>query len=661
MKRIALVFFLAILLPSILLAVMAIRSVRDQSLILNSQRAMFYQSTCDSVAAEINLFMDEVRVFHGQLIDELARRQKSGLVETFDEAITDAWSQAAVGAVVSSEGIIISPLVGESAAADSFLANHRDFLMNERTVEVYQAPPVLNSEVSIVEDNSASRGAAGSFSKVAPSRSLEDAEASVAGEPQRSKLKVGIVQNKLEGFRFEEPSKESGPELSDVAELRVPAAAPKVMQQRNVMPTQSSVPLSESLSPLLEEARETQATTNVSRLSAAEVKSTDLIAAESGAVSRLIDGELHILLWEKSPRLPGYTFWTELDLQTIREDLELLLTELPFASQEAVSVALLDSDGEMVTQTEPGFTTDWSLPFVASEVGQILPRWEVATYFLNPDSLNESARTLRWTLSLIVVSLLVAVAVGSFLILKAVRYEMQLATRKTDFVSNVSHELKTPLTSIRMFSELLARGGEADLEKTRNYAGIVHKESERLSRLINRLLDFSRLDRDEMTLKAGPVDLSRLVKDSVATFEMQLEADAMNIQIEERVDQPLVVIGDQDALEQVILNLLSNAGKYAADGGEIRVVVAAPGEEKAVLRVEDRGKGVPRSLREKVFEKFYRIDDSIHAGVDGSGIGLALSRQLVEKHGGEIRCEPRDGGGSSFVIELPLRNPHEEE
>ena len=84
MKRIALVFFLAILLPSILLAVMATRSVRDQSLILNSQRAMFYQATCDSVAAEINLFMDEIRVFHGKLIDELARRQQSGLVETFD-------------------------------------------------------------------------------------------------------------------------------------------------------------------------------------------------------------------------------------------------------------------------------------------------------------------------------------------------------------------------------------------------------------------------------------------------------------------------------------------------------------------------------------------------------------------------------------------------
>lgn len=654
MKRIALVFFLAILLPSILLAVMAIRSVSDQSLILNSQRAMFYQSTCDSVAAEINLFMDEVRVFHGKLINELARLQTARLVETFDEAITSSWSQAAVGAVVNDKGKIISPLPGESESADSFLANHRDFLMNERTVEVYQAPPVLNSEVSIVEDTFSSREKSGSFSKFSSPGSENESELEADSEAPRSKLKVSVVQNKLEDFRF--GSTRGGPVRAEIAkEAPAPLALPSEARQRNVMPDQTSAPLAEALSPVFEQGIEAQATVNFSRLNTAEVRSTDLIEAESGAVSRLIDGRLHLLLWEKSPRFSGYTFWTELDLGTIREDLNLLFSEMPFSSREAVSVALLDSDGELVTQTEPGFATDWSRPFVASEVGQILPRWEVATYFLDPDALNESATTLRWTLSLIVFSLLVAVAVGSFLILKAVQYEMKLATRKTDFVSNVSHELKTPLTSIRMFSELLSRGEETDDEKTRDYSGIIHKESERLSRLINRLLDFSRLDRDEMTLKAEPVDLALLVKDCATTFEMQLELGTMDIQIEDRTDRSLIVTGDADALEQVILNLLSNAGKYAADGKEIRLVLEAPSKEKVVLRVQDRGIGIPRNLREKVFEKFYRIDDSIHAGVEGSGIGLALSRQLIEKHGGEIRCESRDGRGSSFVIELPLR------
>ncbi len=479
MKRIALVFFLAILLPSILLAALAIRSVRDQSLITNSQRVLFYESTCESVAAEINLFMDEVRIFHGQLIDELVGRQQSGIVETFDVAITDSWSQAAVGAVVSAGGEIITPQPGKSELVDAFLNDHRDFLTNEKTVEVYQAPAVLNSEVSIVEEAAPVKKTSSFLLSRSASSPQPLAPAPVETRP---KLKVGVVQNKLQDQRFDNFTVAAEAADMEVAEpeMEAPLAPVPFQAYRNVMPAESlSFEKKEAGTQQL--AREASTVGAVSRLSSSELRSRDLTESEAGAVSRLIDGQLHILLWERNPNLPGYTFWTELDLDTIREDLNLLFSEMAFSSQEAVSLALLDSDGELVTQTEGGFQTNWSRPFVASEVGQILPRWEVAAYFINPDSLNQAAETLRWTLSLIVVSLLIAVAVGMFLILKAVRYEMQLATRKTDFVSNVSHELKTPLTSIRLFSELLAETEESDLEKTKNYSGIIHKEAARLS------------------------------------------------------------------------------------------------------------------------------------------------------------------------------------
>ncbi|MDF1826248.1 MAG: HAMP domain-containing sensor histidine kinase [Verrucomicrobiales bacterium] len=658
MKRIALVFFLAILLPSILLAVLAIRSVRDQSLIANSQRVLFYESTCESVAAEINLFMDEVRIFHGQMIGELARRRSSELVESFDRLITDSWSQASVGAVVTSGGVIISPQPGTTALADGFLENHRDFLVNGKTVEVYQAPAVLNSEVSIVEASAPASPAPGPSSAVLKDE-VSDLSGTSAPVKSRSKLKVGVVQNKLQGQRFEYQAEAPDPAAGAEGETQPKLAASPVIQQRNVMPSQSS-------SFVEKEEREMDVSDfssrglSYSRLSPAELKSTDLTQSEAGAVSRLIDGQLHILLWQRVPAFPGYTFWTELDLETIKEDLNLLFSEMPFAPQEQVSLALLDSDGALVVQTETGFTTDWSRPFVASEVGQIFPRWEVAAYFIHPELLNRAARTLRWTLSLIVISLLVAVAVGTFLILKAVRYEMQLATRKTDFVSNVSHELKTPLTSIKLFSEMLAESKELDLEKTQNYSGIIHKEAARLSRLINRLLDFSRLDRDELPLKMEAVDLEDLVKESVATFEMQVSPAAMAVQVNSREGEPVMVNADRDALEQVVLNLLANAEKYAGEGGEILIEIAIFREKRAILSVSDRGPGIPRALREKVFEKFYRIDESMHSGIDGSGIGLALCCQLVEKHEGEIRCEPRDGGGTTFIVELPLRIEHEE-
>lgn len=658
MKRIALVFFLAILLPSILLAVMAIRSVNDQSLIANSQRVLLYESTCESVAAEINLFMDEVRIFHGQLIEAMAERRQSDLAEVFDALITDSWSQASVGAVVSNEGLIISPQPGTTSLADGFLENHRDFLVNEKTVEVYQAPAVLNSEVSIVEAPAPPR--VSSLPSFRKEKTAPLAEAQTPEVETRSKLRVGVVQNKMQSQRFEDQSESAdlSLELAE-GELEPKLAASSIAQQRNVMPAQSSLSV-EKAEVATSDAFASAPGAAYSRLSPAEVKSTDLTRSEAGAVSRLIDGQLHVLLWQRTPRLPGYTFWTELDLETIKEDLGLLFSEMPFVSEEEVSLALLDSDGALVTQTESGFLTDWSRPFVASEVGQIFPRWEVAAYFMNPESLNRAATTLKWTLSLIVTSLLVAVAVGSFLILKAVRYEMQLATRKTDFVSNVSHELKTPLTSIKLFSELLSGSEEIDLEKSRNYSGIIHKEAARLSRLINRLLDFSRLDRDELPLKSEPVDLVKLVEESVATFEMQLSPEALHVKIEACGEDSVVVSGDEDALEQVLLNLLANAEKYASEGGEIHVNVGMPIHGRAVIKVSDRGPGIPRALREKVFEKFYRIDESMHSGIDGSGIGLALCRQLVEKHGGEIRCEPRDGGGSTFIVELPLRTEDEE-
>ncbi|MEQ1840551.1 MAG: HAMP domain-containing sensor histidine kinase, partial [Verrucomicrobiales bacterium] len=282
-------------------------------------------------------------------------------------------------------------------------------------------------------------------------------------------------------------------------------------------------------------------------------------------------------------------------------------------------------------------------------------RWEVAAYLLDPASLNASARTIRLTLSLIILTLLGAVAGGSFLILRSVNDEMRIASQKTDFVSNVSHELKTPLTSIRMFSELLRDAENPDPDKTRQYSGVISKEAARLSRLINRLLDFSRLDRGELQLRPEQLDLAALTRETVTDYRPQLEAVGMSVRLTTPTGGGPLVSVDRDALSQVIVNLLSNAGKYAATGGEVFIEVATAGG-KATLSVKDHGPGVPRVHQRRIFEKFYRIDDSITSGVEGSGIGLALCRQIAELHDGTIRFESGKGGGSTFIIELPLAN-----
>jgi signal transduction histidine kinase len=664
MKRIAVVFFLSILLPSVLLAVLAVRSLRDQELVVSSQRTQLYQTNCDGLSDRINLFMNDVRGFYGQLVDEMAVQGDDGLVERFDELLKARWSQAAAAAVVSDEGVILSPQASPGSRGEAFLRDHADFLTNRRVVEVYQAPRLLGAQIEFESE---------SVSAAKDTGSAEVLSDKAISAPQR-KWKVGMAETRNESAPApamsnapaaaakEAPAPAAAPVAA--AEAAAPGGSPIALKKaqadgaqrtRNVMPMQQRGPhdFAESGGQGPPEAGDV--TSNFSSLSPAAVKLEEVTSEENeGAVSRLIDGELHVLLWKRHPLRPGLTFWTELDLTAIRSDLAGLFSVNPkSAAPNGVSFALLDSAGEVVAVTEPGFTTDWSTPFVASEVGQILPRWEVTAYLLDPASLNASARTIRLTLSLLILTLLGAVAGGSYLILRSVNEEMRIASQKTDFVSNVSHELKTPLTSIRMFSELLRDAGNPDPDKTRQYSGVISKEAARLSRLINRLLDFSRLDRGELQLRPERLDLSALAKETVADYGPQLEAVGMRVRLTTPAGGGADVLVDRDAVSQVIVNLLSNAGKYAAAGGDVVVDVATTGD-RACLSVTDHGPGIPRSHQRRIFEKFYRIDDSITSGVEGSGIGLALCRQIAELHDGTIRYEAGKSGGSTFIVELPL-------
>jgi signal transduction histidine kinase len=668
MKRIALVFILSILLPSVLLAVLAVRSLRDQELVVSSQRTQLYQTNCDGLSDRINLFMNDVRVFYGQLVDELVRQEEDGLVEDFDDLLRSRWSQAAAAAVVTDEGVILSPGATPGSRGEAFLRDHADFLTNRRVVEVYQAPRLLGAQIEVDKESVASEkeeplsrsapqkwkvGLAEKRNEAAPSAPAPEEPAAASMAAPMAAPMAAAAPAAPEAFAIAAES--AAPEGGAAASKK--AGTEPAFRTRNVMPMQQRR-MDDALADQSGDSFESQAgRSNFSSVSPEAVKLEEVTSEENeGAVSRLIDGELHVLLWKRHPLRPGLTFWTELDLAAIRTDLAGLFSANPASSApNGVSFALLDSAGAVVAVTEPGFTTDWSTPFVASEVGQILPRWEVAAYLLDPASLNASARTIRLTLSLIIMTLLGTVACGSYLILRSVNEEMRIASQKTDFVSNVSHELKTPLTSIRMFSELLRDAENPDPDKTKQYSGVISKEAARLSRLINRLLDFSRLDRGELQLRSERLDLAELAQETVTDYRPQLEAVGMSVLLTTPGGGGPVVSVDRDALSQVIVNLLSNAGKYAAGGGEVIVDVASAGE-KATLAVRDRGPGIPRAHQRRIFEKFYRIDDSITSGVEGSGIGLALCRQIAELHDGTIRYEPGKGGGSTFIIELPLAN-----
>ena len=220
---------------------------------------------------------------------------------------------------------------------------------------------------------------------------------------------------------------------------------------------------------------------------------------------------------------------------------------------------------------------------------------------------------------------------------------------KRDLISMVSHELRTPLASVLGFTTLLLERDFAPDEQ-RRYLEIVDTQARRLAALAGDFLDVQLLEGGAMRLDRGPVDLIELTNEQTRLFFSHLDTHQLALELP---DEPVVIDGDRDRLAQVIGNLLSNAIKYSPAGGIVRVHVELEGE-RAVLMVNDQGMGIDAEDRERVFEKFFRSSEA-SARISGTGLGLAVAREIVETHGGAIRVQSEPGAGSTFWIELPLK------
>jgi signal transduction histidine kinase len=381
--------------------------------------------------------------------------------------------------------------------------------------------------------------------------------------------------------------------------------------------------------------------TAISNVLPSEAEFHQLIGtAMSGSVARFVGNELFVIFWHRTKLNPELVFGAEINLDGFTEEFERLIKP-DYDLAKTVCVALLDDRGKPVVTTTPGFTTNWKLPFVATEVGEVLPHWEVGVYLLNPAAANQIAVTIQRSVGATVVLLLCAIGIGSWLIWRDLERQVRLARQKTDFVSNVSHELKTPLTSIRIFSELLANNPDPDRQK--RYSEIIVNESSRLTRLINNVLDFARMDRGETKYEKEVFDLSALVRETLTNFRPNFASEGID-------SDPLPVMGNRDAIAQVLLNLLSNAEKYG--DGRIEVTTRRSENGLATVQVSDRGPGVPRGSEEKIFDQFYRAHDSLNSGIQGAGLGLTLARQIARANGGDVIYEPYPGGGSQFSLTL---------
>jgi signal transduction histidine kinase len=384
---------------------------------------------------------------------------------------------------------------------------------------------------------------------------------------------------------------------------------------------------------------------------------------DEGLVARFVQDKLNLIYWVRPPEAPEMVFGCLVEAAHVPDLWKDVLERHSASSRGTLEpkpefvLALLDDRGRPVaTQPADAPARDWKRPFVASEIGEALPHWEAALYLASPTALAESARGLWRTLAFTIAGAVALIAFGGWLVVADARRQLALAQQKTDFVSNVSHELKTPLTSIRMFAELM-HDRPQPAEKQNQYLRIITVEAERLTRLINNVLDFAKMGRKQKRLDLKPLDLHELAARVWESQEMHLR-DAGFTTRWEAAPGPYPVLGDDDSLAQVLVNLLSNAEKYSNGNKEVELHTWLD-DGWVNISVLDRGMGVPDGDEKKIFEAFYRAHDSLASGIQGSGLGLTLAQRIAREHGGEIRHEHREGGGSRFTLRIPLSKPAE--
>jgi two-component system phosphate regulon sensor histidine kinase PhoR len=239
-------------------------------------------------------------------------------------------------------------------------------------------------------------------------------------------------------------------------------------------------------------------------------------------------------------------------------------------------------------------------------------------------------------------------AIGFFLFVS--EKERRANQLKSDFISNVSHELKTPLSLIRMFGELLAIGKLKSPDKAKEYAEIITREAERLGRLIDNVLDFSRMERGRSAYDFQVGHLGEVVERSLDVYRHRLEREGFRLVTKIDAGLPPTLI-DESAMTLLLLNLLENAVKYGK--GEIAVYLTRVGNSLRLV-VGDQGPGIPQDEQKRIFDRFYRTRQARGTNVRGSGIGLSLVKHIAEAHGGQVIVDSAPGHGAAFIVDLPL-------
>ncbi|REK69400.1 two-component system histidine kinase PnpS [Paenibacillus paeoniae] len=241
---------------------------------------------------------------------------------------------------------------------------------------------------------------------------------------------------------------------------------------------------------------------------------------------------------------------------------------------------------------------------------------------------------------------------GVLLVLQDVSAIRRLERMRSEFVANVSHELKTPIAAVKGFAETLLGGAVKDEETAKSFLQIIFDESERLNRLIGDILELSKIESRRVPLYFSPVEMESFVSNTFTLLEP--EARRKQIQLSHSIETGLYVEADEDRLRQIMMNLLSNGINYTPEGGRVSVSVHASDQDHIRIQITDTGIGIPKKDLPRIFERFYRVDKARSRSSGGTGLGLSIVKHLVELHKGTLSVTSTVGVGTTFTIELPV-------
>lgn len=325
------------------------------------------------------------------------------------------------------------------------------------------------------------------------------------------------------------------------------------------------------------------------------------------------------------------------------------------------ALRLIDVEGQLVLPADLPVDSPESTQLRESEalyaadlLGEGAP-WQLQVVALSGfDAAQVRAESGRWSLLISLAALLLVL--GAWLFTRSFLHQIESTRVRNHLLSNVGHELKTPLSLIRLYSETLETGrARTDADRAK-FLGIIGREAKRLTHLIDNILDVQRIEEDRKQYSFAQVRPDRVVRDTVEAYRFQLTEQGFDLRLDIDDELPLVYI-DEDALAQALINLLDNAAKYSDTVKDIRVRLArerADGHDAVCLHVQDRGIGIPDREQQKIFESFYRVQKSDVHDVKGSGLGLAVVAHVARAHGGRVVVDSTPGRGSTFTLCVPL-------